>query len=141
MGIPSYGRMHIPSCDFSAMISPTDFQEFGLPLLRREVKSMTHNIFHMDGRGVARHLEVILSVPEVHAVQWVQGVGNDYAIMQWAPFIKKLQTRGVPIIVDLSLSELDEFISVMDPQGLFLWLATEGEEQELEILERLEQWT
>jgi hypothetical protein len=141
MGIPSFGRMHIPSCDFSAMISPACFQEFGLPILQREVKSMTHNIFHMDGRGVARHLEAILSVTEVHAIQWVQGVGEDYAIMQWVPFIKQLQTRGVPIIVDLSPAELDEFVSVMDPQGLFLWLASESEDQELEILERLKRWT
>ena len=87
MGIPSYGRMHIPSCDFSAYDFTALFQEFGLPILQREVKSMTHNIFHVDGKGVARHLEAILSVPEVHAVQWVQGVGDDYAIMQWVPFI------------------------------------------------------
>ena len=141
MGIPSFGRMHIPSCDFSAMISPACFQEFGLPILQREVKSMTHNIFHMDGRGVARHLEAILSVTEVHAIQWVQGVGEDYAIMQWVPFIKQLQNRGVPTIVDLNPAELDGFISVMEPQGLFLWLASESEDQELEILERLKRWT
>jgi hypothetical protein len=61
--------------------------------------------------------------------------------MQWAPFIKQLQTRGVPTIVDLSPAELDEFVSVMDPQGLFLWLASESEDQELEILERLKEWT
>jgi len=140
MGIPSYGRMHIPSCDFSALISPALFQEFGLPILRREVKSMTHNIFHADGRGVARHLEAILSVPEVHAVQWVQGVGKDYPIMQWVPFIKQLQTRGVPTIVDLSPAELEEFISMMDPNGLFLWLASENEEQESDILKRLKRW-
>jgi hypothetical protein len=141
MGIPSYGRMHIPSCDFSAMISPATFQETGLPILQREVKSMTHNVFHVDGKGVARHLDAILSVPEVHAVQWVQGVGKDYPIMQWVPFIKRLQARGVPTIVDLSPNELDEFTSVMDPHGLFLWLATENEDQELKILERLEKWT
>jgi len=141
MGIPSFGRMHIPSCDFSAMISPACFQEFGLPILQREVKSMTHNIFHLDGRGVARHLEAILSVTEVHAIQWVQGVGEDYAIMQWVPFIKQLQNRGVPTIVDLNPAELDGFISVMEPQGLFLWLASESEDQELEILERLKRWT
>ena len=38
MGIPSYGRMHIPSCDFSALISQELFQEFGLPILKQEVK-------------------------------------------------------------------------------------------------------
>lgn len=141
MGIPSFGRMHIPSCDFSAMISTEFFERFGLPILQREVKTMTHNIFHVDGRGVARHLDVILSVPEIHAVQWVQGVGDDYPIMQWLAFIRELQDRGMPIIVDLSKEDLDEFMDVMNPQGLFLWVATSNEEEEIEIMKRIKKWT
>jgi hypothetical protein len=140
MGIPSFGRMHIPSCDFSTLISPRLFQRFGLPLLKKEVQTMTHNVFHVDGRGVAKHLETILNVPEVHAVQWVQGVGSDYAIMQWVPFIKDLQARNKPVIVDLSKEDLNDFISVMDPKGLFLWVASESEEEEIEILKRIEKW-
>jgi hypothetical protein len=141
MGIPSFGRMHIPSCDFSAMISQEHFQEFGLPLLKREVLTMDHNIFHVDGKGVARHLETILSVPGVHAIQWVQGVGDDYPILQWRPLIRDLQSRNMPVIVDLSPSELDEFTSSMDPHGIFLWVATTSEEEELEILKRIERWS
>jgi hypothetical protein len=140
MGIPSFGRMHIPSCDCAALISPVFFEEFALPVLQREVKTMTHNIFHVDGKGIARHLEAILSVPEVHAIQWVQGVGDDYPIMQWVPFIKAVQSRGVPVIVDLSPSDLDDFIDAMDPHGLFLWVATASEEEELEILKRIQAW-
>jgi hypothetical protein len=141
MGIPTFGRMHIPSCDFSTLISTRFFQRFGLPLLKREVRTMTHNVFHVDGRGVAKHLDTILSVPEVQAVQWVQGVGDDYPIMQWVPFIKSLQARQVPVIVDLSKEDLNDFISVMDPKGLFLWVATENEAEEIEILKRIEKWT
>jgi hypothetical protein len=140
MGIPSFGRMHIPSCDFSTMISPAFFKEFGLPILQQEVQTMTHNIFHIDGRGVARHLDTILSVPQVHAVQWVQGVGDDLPIMQWVPFLKELQARGMPIIVDLNKTELDDFLDEMHPPGLFLWIATENEDEELEILKRLSRW-
>jgi hypothetical protein len=140
MGIPSFGRMHIPSCDFSTLISPRLFQRFGLPILQKEVQTMTHNVFHVDGRGVAKHLEAILGVPDVHAVQWVQGVGNDYPIMQWGPFIKDLQAKHKPVIVDLSKEDLNDFISVMDPKGLFLWVATECEEEEIEILKRIEKW-
>jgi hypothetical protein len=141
MGIPSFGRMHIPSCDFSAMISTEFFERFGLPILQREVKTMTHNIFHVDGRGVARHLDVILSVPEIHALQWVQGVGDDYPIMQWLPFLKQLQDRDMPVIVDLSKEDLDEFMDVMDPKGLFLWVATGNEEEEMEVMKRIKKWT
>jgi hypothetical protein len=140
MGIPSFGRMHIPSCDFSTLISPKFFNEFGLPILRCEVRTMTHNIFHVDGKGVAKHLEAILSVPEVHALQWVQGVGDDLPIRQWMPFLKELQAQRVPVIVDLNMNELDAFIAEMKPQGLFLWVSTDNEEEEIEILNRLNKW-
>ena len=139
LGIPSFGRMHIPSCDFSALISEDFFEEFCLPVLQREVKSMTHNVFHVDGPGVARHLEAILSVPEVHAIQWVQGVGDDYPILQWAPLIKEIQAKK-PVIVDLQQHELEPLIEQMKPKGLFLWIATENEAEELAIIERLEKW-
>ena len=101
---------------------------------------MSHNIFHVDGKGVARHLDAILSVPQVHALQWVQGAGDELPIMQWLPFLKDLQARGVPTIVDLNKNELEPFISEMRPEGLFLWIATEKEEEELEILKRLKRW-
>ncbi len=38
MGIPSFERMHIPICDFSTLISPAFFREFGLPILQRECR-------------------------------------------------------------------------------------------------------
>ncbi len=140
MGIPTFGRLHIPSCDFSTMISQDFFNEFGLPLLQREVKTMTHNIFHVDGKGVARHLDAILSVPEVHAIQWVQGVGDDFPIMQWVPLIKEIQARK-PVIVDLDKRDLDDFMAVMEPEGLFLWIATKNEQEEIDLLKRIHQWS
>jgi hypothetical protein len=141
MGIPSFGRMHIPSCDFAALISPRFFEDYALPILEREVQGMTHNIFHLDGKGVARHLDTILSVPEIHAIQWVQGAGEDQPILQWIPFIQAIQDRGVPVIVDLGKHELDEFMAAIDPRGLFLWVATESEEEELALLRQVERWT
>ena len=102
---------------------------------------MDQNVYHMDGKGVARHIDMILSVPEIDAIQWVQGVGDDYPIMQWVPFIKDLQAREVPVIVDLAVEELEPFMAEVNPEGLYLWLAEDSEEQQLEILKRVSQWT
>lgn len=140
MGIPSFGRMHIPSCDFSALISPALFDRFCLPVLQREVKTMTHNVFHVDGKGVLKHLDRILSVPEVHALQWVQGVGSDQPIMQWLPVIQRMQARA-PVIVDLNKHELDDFMAAIRPEGIFLWIGTENEDEERDILKRVAAWT
>ena len=139
MAIPSRGKMHIPSCDFTSMISTKAFREFYLPSLQNEVAHMTHNVFHLDGKGMLRHLDLILSIPEIHAIQWVQGVGDDLAIEQWLPVIRKIQAAGKGVVVDLQLTELEPFIAAMKPDGLFLCIAAEERDQP-NILKRIEKW-
>lgn len=140
IGIPSFGKFHVPSCDFSAMISPAAFAEFSLPVLRREVQPMTHNVYHVDGQGVANHLDHILALPEINGIQWVQDP-HKQAIMQWLPLIKKVQDAGKSIIVDLKLEELEPFIAAMDsPLGVFLWIDTNDEETQRAVIKRLERW-
>lgn len=139
MGIPSRGKMHIPSCDFAAMISPQHFAEFCLPVLLAEVQPMTHNVFHLDGKGVARHLDHILAVPQIHAIQWVQGMGMDKPIMQWLPLIESIRSAGKSVMIDLELCELEEFIANTDPEGLLLCLAVE-EGMQPEVVKRVQKW-
>jgi len=57
------------------MVSTDVFDEFYLPSLLRETSYMSHNVFHLDGKGMLRHIDRILDVPEVAAIQWVHGVG------------------------------------------------------------------
>lgn len=140
MGIPAFGKLHIPSCDFAAMISPRHFKQFALPALRAEVQHMTHNIFHVDGKGVARHLDAILQLPNVQAIQWVQGMGDDLPIMQWVPLIKRVQAAGKSVVVDLSPAELEDFIGAVKPEGIFLTMASVSEAEERAILKRIAQW-
>ncbi|MGD0125149.1 MAG: hypothetical protein ABSF46_07325 [Terriglobia bacterium] len=139
MGIPSRGKMHIPSCDFSALISTETFCEFYFPTLQTEVRHMTHNIFHVDGAGVLRHLDHILSLPEIQAIQWVQGVGADLPILQWLHVIRRVQAAGKGVVVDVQLNELEPFIAAMRPDGLYLCIPAE-EKLQPEILRRLEKW-
>lgn len=139
MGIPSFGRLHIPSCDFAALVSPRVIEEFYLPTLNREVRAMSHNIYHLDGKGTLRHLDRILEVPQIQAIQWVQGMGKDTPILQWMPLLKRIQAAGKSVVVDLALDELEEFIGGMEREGLFLCLAAEPDIQ-TEIIRRVERW-
>ena len=139
MGIPSFGKLHIPSCDFASMISPAMYREFCHPLLVEEVKAMTHNVYHMDGKGVARHLDLILSVPEIHAIQWVQGMGLDQPILQWVPLLRRIREAGKSLVVDLQLEELEPFMDAIRPEGILLCLAADASLQP-DILRRLEKW-
>ena len=140
MGIPSFGKMHIPSCDFSAMISTAQFEEFYMPLLRKELLQTTHNVFHLDGKDVAKHVDLLLDIKEINAIQWVHGVGDDEPIMQWVAFIKKLQASGKALMLDMKLSELDEFMSAISPKGIMLCLSSNDENEQREIIRKVEKW-
>jgi hypothetical protein len=131
--------MHIPSCDFSAMVSREHFREFCLPAILDEVKTMTHNIFHLDGPECARHLDDILEIKEIQAIQWVQGDGNR-PIMQWVPLIKKIQAAGKSVVVDLTPGELEGFIQETEPKGLFLCLPVADLDEQRAVLKRVEKW-
>ncbi len=139
LGLPTTGKMHIPSCDVAATISPAYFARFSLPLLKRELIGMTHCVYHVDGKGVAQHLDYILGLSEIQAIQWVQGLGKDAPIMQWVPLLKRIQRAGRSIVVDLELAELEPFIAAMEPEGVLLCLGVEPSLQET-ILSRVAKW-
>ena len=122
MNLPCGGRMHIPSCDVAAMISTDHFKDFSLPQLRRELVGMDRAIYHVDGKGVARHLDVILAQPDIQAIQWVQGLGPDWPILQWVPLLKRILAAGKSVMVDVPLEELDAFMEALPPKGIFLCL-------------------
>lgn len=140
MQIPSYETMHIPSCDLGAMISPAMFEEFALPFILEEVRHFRHNVFHVDGKGVARHLDRLLEIPEIQAYQWVQGVGEDRPILQWIPLIRRIQQAGKSVVVDLRLAELEAFMREIGPEGVLLCIDESDPETQRAVLDRLLQW-
>lgn len=140
MQIPSYEGLHIPSCDLGSMISPAMFDACALPYIKREVKHFRHNIFHVDGKDVARHLDRLLEIPEIQAFQWVQGVGLDRPILQWVPLIRRIQAAGKSVVVDLHLTELEAFMQALRPEGIFLCIDEADPQTQKSVLEKLLTW-
>jgi len=131
--------MHIPSCDFAYLLSKQQFEEFCLPITQAEVKHMTHNIFHVDGKGVAKNLPLLLEIPEIKGIQYVQGVGDDQPIMQWIRDLQMIQQAGKSLVVDIALDELEPFMEALKPEGVLLCLDAE-EELQPQIIQRVARW-
>lgn len=139
MNLPSFETFNVLACDFAVNISPDHFDEFCMPILRKEAETFTHNVFHMDGAGVGKNIDSILTLPNLAGVQWVQGCGKDKPIMQWILLVEKIQEAGKSVIVDLELDELDEFMSNVDPAGIMLWIPAQPKDQQ-DVLERVKGW-
>jgi len=140
LNVPSYETMHIPSCDLGTMISPDTFKALEIPCVEREIKHFRHNIFHVDGPGVAQHIDALLELPEIQGYQWVQGVGEDRPIKKSLDFIRKIQNNNKGVMVDLQLNELEMFLNEMSPKGMYLCINEDDEEIQRRVLNRLKKW-
>lgn len=75
-GLLSTAPSYILQCDFSAMIGKEAYDTFVLPDVAYDTETLENTIYHLDGAGALRHLESILTLPALNAVQWVPGAGS-----------------------------------------------------------------
>ncbi len=112
-------RYYIPSNDFSIMVSQRMFDEIFLPGIRRECQYYARSIYHLDGPGALRHLDSLLSIPDLNAIQYVYGAGNE-GIHRWMWVYQKIQKAGKGAQVNCRLEEIPLVIQNLSPRGLFL---------------------
>ncbi len=114
------GKVHIPSNDFSCMISDEAFEELFMPGIIRECRHMDRCLYHLDGPQALRFLDRLLEIPEIQAIQWVPGAGHDY----WADSIqvyqriqdkhRALQLHSVPV------GDLPRLFQALKPEGVWI---------------------
>ena len=62
--------------DFTCLISASMYGEFFLEELVNEINYLDYSIYHLDGPDALKHLDMILEIPRLNAVQWVPGAGS-----------------------------------------------------------------
>jgi hypothetical protein len=121
------GKYHVPSNDFSCMISDRMFEEIFLPGIVRECRHMDRNIYHLDGPQALRYLDTLLALPEIHAIQWVPGAGrDDWA--DWVDVYRRIQAAGKAFCLYPPVEDLDDVFNALRPEGA--WLIVGGVEDE-----------
>ena len=119
------GPAYVPSSDFWCMVNNEQAREIVLPVIRKEIEPLERSIFHLDGPDALRHLDLLLELPELNAVQWVYGAGNGPA-SAWIDVYRRCLEAGKGVEVQCS-GEADDALEVLDalgPRGL--WLSNAG---------------
>jgi hypothetical protein len=134
------GKYYIPSNDFSIMVSKRMFDEVFLPGITRECQFLDRSIYHLDGPGAIRHLDSLLSIQELNAIQFVPGTGNE-VYERWIGLYQKIQKAGKGIQVLCSIGDIERVIETLDPHGVFLSVSgVPDRETGLNLIKRLEKW-
>jgi len=119
MGLFAAGRHDVIQCDFAALISQRHFEEFCLPDIQRQCQMLDTCIFHLDGPGAIRHLDMLLEIKELDAIQWVPGDGNPPA-KAWLAMLKKIQCAGKCLWVSAPPEDVNAILEELRPEGLMI---------------------
>jgi len=137
------GTFHIPSNDFSCMISDYAFKDLFIPSIIRECRHMDRNLYHLDGPQALRYLDILLDIPEIHAIQWVPGARQEH----WADSIEvyqRIQNRGKALqILSVPAADLCHLFEALRPEGV--WISSisgiTDQEQAKSALKKIAKWT
>jgi hypothetical protein len=118
------GPAYVPSCDFWIMVSPVMASTIILPDIVTEMAPLQRSIFHLDGPKALRHLDLLLDLPQLNAVQWVYGAGAGPAA-RWVEVYQRIQAAGKSL--QLIAYDADDALTVLDqldPVGVWITIET-----------------
>jgi hypothetical protein len=124
--LPMYhpGPAYVPSCDFWCMVSDDIARDLILPDIVEEMRPLERSIFHLDGPQALRHLDLLLDLPQLDAVQWVYGAGCGPAA-RWMDVYRRIQKAGKSFQV-IAQDAADAFavLEAVGPRGA--WFVVDG---------------
>lgn len=143
MGIWSSKRWYSIQCDFSYMISPKMFEEFVLPYLAQQCRRLDRSVYHWDGPGQVPHLDHLLSIPELCAIQWTPGAGNPPVDEEvWFPLYKRIQEKKKGLVLlGVRPERVERLLLELKPEGLLMSVWCGSEEEARELLQKAKKWT
>jgi hypothetical protein len=121
------------------MISPALFQEFFLPEIADEIAWLDRSIYHVDGRDALRHLNALLQIEALDAIQWVWGAGQGPA-SRWIPLFQRIQRAGKSLHISTEAAELDLLMEALRPEGVMLFTWASSVEEANAIIARVSRW-
>ena len=99
----------------SAYVSPQVAQEWILPDILTEMAPLERSIFHLDGPQALRHLDLLLALPQLDAVQWVYGAGRGPAA-RWIDVYRRIRAAGKSI--ELLAEDANDALTMIDAIGV-----------------------
>ncbi len=117
--------------DFAYMISPEMFERFVLPELSDTCRRLDYAFYHLDGVGQLPHLELLLSIPELHGIQWVPGTGQPEAA-EWPDVLRRIRDAGKLVQIYCTKEDALGLLRTLGGRGFLLAIQDDMTEQEAE---------
>lgn len=94
-GLYSDSPSYVIQSDFAYMVGQEEFDEVLLPTIAAQCERLDRTIYHLDGVGQIKHLDSLLSLKRLNAVQWIYGDGKPEAdAPEWIELYERVLAAG-----------------------------------------------
>ena len=134
------GKMSKLQSDISTMISVDDYRRFVQPFIREQCQKIDYTLYHLDGVGAMHHLDALLEIEELNAIQWTPGVGEPQGgSPKWYDLYRKILAGGKSVMACwVTLDELKPLLDHIGGEGVHIEMDFHNErevEQAMRIIE------
>ena len=136
------GRVAKLQSDISIMMSPKSFRRFVQPFIREQCQWLDYSLYHLDGVGAIRHLDALLEIDELDAIQWTPGVGQPQGGDPcWYDLYRRIRANGKSIMPCwVEVEELQPLFDAVGPEGMNVLMHFESEDDIERALKVAEQY-
>ena len=134
------GKMTKLQSDISTMISTDDYRRFVQPFIREQCQRIPYTLYHLDGVGAMRHLDALLEIDELDAIQWTPGVGEPQGgSPKWYDLYRRILNAGKSVMACwVTLDELRPLLDAIGTDGVHIEMDFHNEEEVEKAMEIVE---
>ncbi|HNQ34775.1 MAG TPA: hypothetical protein PKN80_01780 [bacterium] len=132
------GKFYSIQNDFAYMISPAMFRKVFLPEIERQTRFLDHALYHLDGVGNFNHLEALLELPRLRAVQVLPGAGKP-GPLHYLEVLRRVQSAGLNLHISIPAAEVPEALERLSARGLFIATSCRSEAEARHLIRECEE--
>ena len=127
-------RLAQMQCDMCVMISPEMFNRFVMPELEELCDFLDYPVYHFDGQEQIRHLDSLLSLKKLRAIQWTQVAGQPLTV-DFIPVLQKIQKAGKNLVLNIRPQDVVKILDNLNCRGLIIDVrGVQSDEEAREIM-------
>ncbi len=138
------GKTAKVQCDAAVLFSPEMFRRFVLPSLTDQCDWLDHSLFHLDGEECLRHLDDLLGIESLDAIEWTpKGValGRGGGSPEWYDLYRRIKAAGKSVqILMVQPQELSPLLDAIGPDGVYILSDFDEPATAEKMLAELECW-
>ncbi len=136
------GRTTKIQVDLGAMFSAEMFGNLVLPGLVEQCRRLDYVMFHLDGSQCLQHLDHVLSIENLKALEWTPDPGEPGGgDPKWYDLYRRIKKAGIAVqAIWITPDEVDPLLEAVGPEGMFLQIRVPTETDARRLLDRCRKW-